>query len=1528
MEMSKLLAACVAFGVFLAVLAAKPFDGQTVVVLIPTEMTNFFKEKAAEFQDQFGGTVITRILPIGELADTTVRETRGGSEFYDVYTVQSPFMLDFVSGLQDLTDMIRSDEYLQWEDMFAVVRETQATFQSRAWCIPIDQDMMMLHYREDVRTRLGLPVPETWEDVISFAEAAHGQDMNDDGTPDFGFCVPTSPRSFHKFNFVTVFASIIQTLGTNQGMYFDKQSMHTLFDSEAGRYAAEIWARLSKYGAAQPDDTYNQEDPLNHRCTVSNNASSDCAFWKTIPRQGSEAPSTKFELWPWLWLSMAGGRCALSVDWSAMSSVRYNPPPGILSYAQTRLRSTFVGSDKVLDVSDRQRLATCTAELCPYGFQSQRTGKWVNKAPFLAGGGMALTMNSKTKSKDMAFRFMSYCSVTAIKDITSFASWIQAFRSSQLKDRASYLAAGIDETSLTNFLDACDHALSHRNAAMDFRIPKATSFLNAIDDALVAMLSSLSSYTDAELKAAAATWAAQVSAKFDAVVADVGIAAARTGYRVSLNDKVVTETELAKCTSGTYFSDLVFRCVDCELGRFSDTGGQRLCQLCPVGRFQNSTGATACRGCSLGRYSSETGRSQTCAPCVAGRYSGQEGSDACSPCSVGTFSASDSASVCFSCGDGKVKFDDWTTLREVTITDGSKEWGYFEGSNSEADCRCNRGNREEGGRCFPCGEGLSCIDGREVIVQRGYYKSDASGRVFQCSELAFCPGGAVDTCAEGRTGLACSECEAGKTPAGDGRCTPCSEADVVPFVFLLLAFPVVMVVFYLWSAATRQWQSSSTEYLLASIAGILLLFQTMGVFSRASVMWPEPLRSMLAWGKFLNFDIDSIARLGCVSSLTPAARFAAKLVLLPGCCAVLTLVHVVYCLLRYRGEIRARFRVVVAALGMAAMSLFVGISGLVLAPFQCKRHPSGDWTMLEYSGVLCWRPGPHTAIVVMGCVALCIPVGFLSLVLFLLRILPHKLCSGDAEFLTTYGFLFNRVRLDYSWVIFFTLVRNLFVAFVPSMPSSFWQLFSLASAFMLSAGITTRFLPWKIMNGLDVGGNVLMIGIVFVATSFVDHTDVTGLPQFGAVVLVTAAVSLGLLLCLGVVRKFRPRRRTYDLFLCHQKASASACARLLKMLLHYPPQFGMCVTIFLDADDLRDLDNLFQIVREDVQLLLALCSCEIFQSSWCLGELTTALMSNVPVLPLYFPDFTPPADLFIQGIVATSVMVENGIRVAEVQSSLVLFRSLEYVEMPQVLDSASVSTVVQQIAGRVLQPKSSNRLGNRLWMRLCRSTATPAVRASAGNASDQSRPACDIVIMTDCSNLEACASAKILHLLLHSLAMAASMTPPRLDTLEGDVLEDSSTQVVVLCCWPGCFASSCFLLGLFRLIIYRVESVATVVCTDGFQFPCPSFYASLEQHVQSLGLQAGTNITQTILHSLVSRIFRKISHRLSIGGNADVLQVEVERIWKSVRAPTIAKLESASTPQSDVDMIQALLARAAQPASCATPAGTAGKATV
>jgi len=123
-----------------------------------------------------------------------------------------------------------------------------------------------------------------------------------------------------------------------------------------------------------------------------------------------------------------------------------------------------------------------------------------------------------------------------------------------------------------------------------------------------------------------------------------------------------------------------------------------------------------------------------------------------------------------------------------------------------------------------------------------------------------------------------------------------------------------------------------------------------------------------------------------------------------------------------------------------------------------------------------------------------------------------------------------------------------------------------------------------------------------------------------AVLLVCLVVALpvitGVALVWILIRLLR-KDAGFTIFLSHHKAAAGALCRLLTVVLqeHYRWR------IFLDSDRLEEVTSLVDIVRFQTKCFVPVITQEYFRRPWCVAELTTAFIHDVPIMPFLIDGF-------------------------------------------------------------------------------------------------------------------------------------------------------------------------------------------------------------------------------------------------------------------------------------------------------------------
>lgn len=425
------------------------FDGVTITVLTydGPQIAEPLKRHAPEFEQLTGATVNVVTVPFDKIYQSIMIDFKQGTTQYDVAVYAPQWMVDYAmeNYLEDLTDRIASDSAMEWDDIAPFFRNVSVAYNGRTYAIPLDGDFQMVYYRSDLLQEAGLDPPATWDDYIAIAKQLHGQDMNNDGTPDFGSCITTKPSDQAYHMVWSVASAFIQTQGTQQGAFFDTETMQPLVHNEALAVVLDIFKESATYGP--PDELQSGLPDIRSLFT--------------------------------------SGRCALTLDWGDIGTLAIDAET---SRVVDKVGAVILpGSTRVLD-RETGKLVDCDKTTCPYAIDG------INHAPYAAFGGWSGSINaaSDPARKDAAYAFLSYVSQPAQsnQDVTIGATGFNPYRISQFTNRDAWLAAGMSEEAASKYLGAIGVSLNSPNVVLDLRIPQNQRYQEVVlDTALEKFLS-------------------------------------------------------------------------------------------------------------------------------------------------------------------------------------------------------------------------------------------------------------------------------------------------------------------------------------------------------------------------------------------------------------------------------------------------------------------------------------------------------------------------------------------------------------------------------------------------------------------------------------------------------------------------------------------------------------------------------------------------------------------------------------------------------------------------------------------------------------------------------------------------------------------------------------------------------------------------------------------------------------------------------------------------------------------------------
>ena len=130
----------------------------------------------------------------------------------------------------------------------------------------------------------------------------------------------------------------------------------------------------------------------------------------------------------------------------------------------------------------------------------------------------------------------------------------------------------------------------------------------------------------------------------------------------------------------------------------------------------------------------------------------------------------------------------------------------------------------------------------------------------------------------------------------------------------------------------------------------------------------------------------------------------------------------------------------------------------------------------------------------------------------------------------------------------------------------------------------------------------------------------------------TSSSTLGWFLCLPVLGLLVPcflacwrlcscfkRKQKFGIFLCHHKGGAGSLCRLMKIMLARHSN----TKVFLDCDQLENLDFLFDVIQSSTRTFVVVLTPELLKRVWCAGEISTAYKHMIKTVPLICEGFQP-----------------------------------------------------------------------------------------------------------------------------------------------------------------------------------------------------------------------------------------------------------------------------------------------------------------
>lgn len=744
--------------------------------------------------------------------------------------------------------------------------------------------------------------------------------------------------------------------------------------------------------------------------------------------------------------------------------------------------------------------------------------------------------------------------------------------------------------------------------------------------------------------------------------------------------------------AGNLFVDTVagaLGCGRCVPGRFSSpwlSESSATCKICPPGQYSNAFGATSCASCYPGSIAT-IAAAQDGLP-----FSERTGSTGCTRCPEGFFQPNSSSSSCLPCNN---------VIRMSTSPIGSI---------AATDCTCPPGlyllERATGPQCAECGAGLLCPGGlKPPLQQAGRFAREvtfnskgvlvAPPMMVLCENEIRCPSGQpLGICPSRMFRLACDSCQAGYL-MGKKECVICSSAPGLSLGLgtagLLL---LVAVICFSMSGDASKPRHDDTAIFSMAFQITLGAYQILLAFSIIELPWVEPL---LTLGFLVKLALDFFGP-SCVFGVTnPVARYAFMLGAAPACGCLFLLGFLVVRVCRRNVS---RFAIV-NLVGSLLWNFNLALGMAAVRPFLCKPNPDGSLTMALQRGVTCWDASSgHTLMVAMSIGGiLAYLVAPTVTVLWAIYMWPLMVARrGGIQFLRYFDFLFAGCTTERYYTCIVVLMRNVLLVLLPVIlvQSPGVMATVMIAALVFTTTLITRLWPYRLglMNGLFLFITQMLIAILIAGLAYSDPSSDEGYSVF-VVTALSVAFAVILALFVWVFYCTWTKKTHFVIFISHHKAHAAVLARWLKMEL---VSGGVSGPIFLDSDDLNNLDSLTDLVAHKTENLVVLLTSQTLRRPWCAYEIACAVESKVNIVPVACDDFTPITQEFLVDLdlawtpAERALLATLGMEISQIRAAYEFLRTLPVIELKRSLRLESQRAVVPGIVSACKGIKKSRNL--------------------------------------------------------------------------------------------------------------------------------------------------------------------------------------------------------------------------------------------
>jgi len=731
--------------------------------------------------------------------------------------------------------------------------------------------------------------------------------------------------------------------------------------------------------------------------------------------------------------------------------------------------------------------------------------------------------------------------------------------------------------------------------------------------------------------------------------------------------------------------------------------------------------------------------------------------------------------------------------------------------------------------------------------------------------------------------VGCATCIEGTYAGDDGECHECSGGEGPALISLGIVGSIVALGCLSFAVNNNILLQPNATATCGIVMGLTFTgIQTMGAFSNLAVRWAEPLKSLFKALSLLSFDLE-LLKVECVVGSNAVVNYVCRQLVAPGC-AILILA-ILYLKKRFVKPSLEYKVEAVNTIGFIFQVFFISIVMSATSTFVCYPHPgSAGQSMTSRPSVLCFEDDDHTmmtVVAIIACVLVVLP--YLACAVYATLKYPTFVSSGTGKdsSLRMFRFLFFRFGPSTYYFGCVVLLRGTLICLVPMLfrTEAAVQMIAMIAILLSFAGIQQTLQPWRsgIANLVDGGMAslmVLMLACAAMSTSFEDAEDVVG--TLGAVIFSTIFLVAMSVVAISIYRRLIPSP-FYRNFVCHHKADAAAQARFVQLLLVEKTR----QSCFIDSDDLKNLDELFDIVKCRVGWLVVYLTSDTLRRPWCAGEITITFQTHQRLVPVRTPSFRPPSDSELEDVstyldLSDTSLVQYGITNAFISEAFKWLLQKQTVDVrADLIGRARIHDVVDGIleASGAAREKNMGRM-----------------ISTASKSHDDM-----LVVSSDPNDDEAAASVGILvsniqESILEFVDKGIYVLADQDDLSRQDMADAVwGARAVVVILTPGSLSSAEQLQAIVDAMGVGDSLPVVPMNTPHFRFPSEQYQDRLMAHFPS--------DTANEVWLRIQRLFKRISVFFATNASASIIQAQALEML--TRIPRRRERNSTKPPSND-----------------------------